>query len=320
MLINDKVYGKFNITSPVILELINTKAFQRLKGICQTGIPNKYSYKKSYSRYEHSIGVYILLTKLGASEEEQVAGLLHDISHTAFSHIIDWVLGSTTIEDYQDNRHLSVIEQNELANILNKYGYSPKYIADYHRYKLLDSDIPNLCADRIDYSLREFPKKIRDACINGLSVINGEIIFTDITKAHLFAKNFLKIQIEHWAGYESATRYVILSELLREAIKDTAISLEDLLKTDRIVINKLIKTQNKKYLEILDMLKNKDLGFLEKSTTPSKKKFRYVDPKILIDKEIKKLSEIDKGFESTIKQAKENNLIGVFHGVLKLSN
>lgn len=65
---------------------------QRLKGISQFRIPDKYYFKDNYSRFEHSIGVMVLLGKLGASQEEQIAGLLHDVSHKAFSHVYDWVV------------------------------------------------------------------------------------------------------------------------------------------------------------------------------------------------------------------------------------
>jgi HD superfamily phosphohydrolase len=33
----------------------------------------------------------LLVRRLGASLEEQIAALLHDVSHTAFSHVIDSV-------------------------------------------------------------------------------------------------------------------------------------------------------------------------------------------------------------------------------------
>ncbi len=34
----------------------------------------------------------MLVNRLGGSLEEQIAALLHDVSHTAFSHVIDYVL------------------------------------------------------------------------------------------------------------------------------------------------------------------------------------------------------------------------------------
>ena len=48
--------------------------------------------------------MYALLKKFGASTEEQIAGLIHDVSHSAFSHCIDYVLdeGSEKTHNHQD--------------------------------------------------------------------------------------------------------------------------------------------------------------------------------------------------------------------------
>ncbi len=121
MIISDSVYGKIKIESPVLLELIKSEPIQRLKGISQFGIPEEFYYLKNFSRYEHSIGVMILLKKLGADEKEQIAGLLHDVSHTAFSHVIDWVVGDGLTEDYQDKQHKKFIQSSSLTKILKKF-------------------------------------------------------------------------------------------------------------------------------------------------------------------------------------------------------
>jgi len=84
MIVNDKLYAKVEITSPVLLELIKSKSMQRLKKIAQHGIPNKYYHYAGGNRFDHCVGVMLLLKRLGTTEEEQVAGLLHDVSHTAF--------------------------------------------------------------------------------------------------------------------------------------------------------------------------------------------------------------------------------------------
>ncbi len=108
MIIKDRVYGIFKVTSPVILELIKSPSLLRLKKIAQYGVPDKYYHLRGYSRYEHSLGVMLLLKKLGASEKEQIAGLLHDISHTAFSHLVDWVLDQGDKEIFQDDNHKNI--------------------------------------------------------------------------------------------------------------------------------------------------------------------------------------------------------------------
>ncbi len=80
----DRVYGKVTIDDPNVVALISTPTFERLKGIKQAG-PSAYAFPfKQVTRWEHSLGVYHLLRRLGADRREQVAGLLHDISHTAF--------------------------------------------------------------------------------------------------------------------------------------------------------------------------------------------------------------------------------------------
>ena len=101
MKINDLVYGEEEIGEQVLIELINSSAIQRLKEISQFGLPEEYHHRKVFSRYAHSVGVLILLRRLGADLDEQIAGLLHDVSHTAFSHVIDWVLENSE-ENYQD--------------------------------------------------------------------------------------------------------------------------------------------------------------------------------------------------------------------------
>ena len=107
----DRVYGEFEITEPVILELINSASLQRLKDVDQAGYrplwvkPDVDTGEYDHSRFAHSVGVYLLLRKYGVSLEEQIAGLIHDISHSAFSHCIDYILnsGSEKKHDHQDN-------------------------------------------------------------------------------------------------------------------------------------------------------------------------------------------------------------------------
>lgn len=317
MIINDKIYGNLEINTPIIIELINSKPFQRLKYISQQGLPDKYHHLDINTRYEHSLGVYMILNRLNASEIEQVAGLLHDISHTAFSHMVDWVIGEDHVnETYQDNRHLEILKQKNIADILHKYGYTPEQMADLHSFTLLDRDIPELCADRIDYSIREFPLDIAHKCLPSFINHNNEIMFNSKDIATLFAKNFLKRQTEHWGGYESATRYDIFSKLLREAIQNKDISIDDFSQTDDYIMEKILQTNNPKYISVLKVLENSDLSYLPKSERTVMKKFRYVNPNVLIDGKIERLSEIDSEFKKEIEKAREENTKGIKVGIL----
>jgi hypothetical protein len=316
MIIHDSVYGNFTISSPLILQLIETKAFQRLKDISQFGLPNRYYHIDGYSRFDHSIGVYILLQILKASEEEQIAGLLHDISHTAFSHLVDWVIGDSQKEDYQDKRHLSILKQEEISDLLISYRFSPERIADYHRFSLLEKEIPDLCADRIDYAIREFPKNIATQCLPYITSYRGEIVFSSEKYALLFTDNFMERQKIHWEGYEGLTRYVIFSTLLKNALHNRDITLNDLMQTDTFVLDKLLNSGKKEYAEALSVLEHKDLSFLPISKKKVTKKFRYIDPKILKNGTLVRLSEINKESKEKLEHARNLNIEGIYPGVL----
>ena len=65
----------------------------------------------------------LLIRKLSGSLKEQIAGLLHDVSHTAFSHVIDFVFENKE-EDYHEKIYNSVVKNSEIPTILAKYDYN----------------------------------------------------------------------------------------------------------------------------------------------------------------------------------------------------
>ena len=126
----DRIYGEFEISEPVILEIINSPEMQRLKGVDQAGYFEAYFPGTAHSRFEHSVGDYLLLKKYGASIEEQIAGLIHDVSHGAFSHAADYYFssGSQEKQDYQDNSFENYVRNSNLPKILGKHDFDLKYI------------------------------------------------------------------------------------------------------------------------------------------------------------------------------------------------
>ncbi|HUD05168.1 MAG TPA: HD domain-containing protein [Patescibacteria group bacterium] len=312
MIINDRIYGKVKITSPGLIELIQSKSMQRLKKIAQHGLPNEYYPFKGGNRFEHCVGVMLLLERLGAKEEEQAAGLLHDVSHTAFSHVIDWVVGTGKTEDYQDEHHAEIINCPELSQILTKHKIDVGKIANYHHYfPLLEKAIPDLCADRIDYSLREFPLSVVKRCLKALVVQDNKIVFKDAKSALTFAQNYLKRQIEHWGGYEAVVRYAILAKILKKALRLKIIVMDDFRKDDAYIINKLKKSKDEEILSLLKVLRKKSLKELSKGQKIAHKKFRYVDPLFLRNGVLIRLSKVDKKFKKELDKARKENSKGI---------
>jgi uncharacterized protein len=154
MLITDRVYGRVELTEQVIRELIGSSPVQRLRRINQSGASQYVLSGKTVTRYEHSLGVMILLRILGASLEEQIAGLLHDVPHTAFSHVIDFVFKDDNHE-YHEKYRSEIVLNSEIPEILTRHGIDIDRILDDTQHTLLERKLPDLCADRIDYTLRD---------------------------------------------------------------------------------------------------------------------------------------------------------------------
>lgn len=310
MTIHDRIYGTFHITDPLIVALINTKTLIRLKTISMFGVPNEFYHLKNYSRFEHSIGVMLLLKKLGASREEQIAGLLHDISHTAFSHVIDWVIGSGKTEDYQDQTHLAKLMRSDVTPHLAKHGFNPAKIADYHRFPLLEQPAPDLCADRLDYGLREIPAQAAATSVRGLVVVDNRICFKDRKSAWTFAHYYLRRQVNHWGGFEAVSRYRLFADACKLAMNDQTIALADFQNDESSIIAKLNASKNSRIQRILAALRHPSLAKYPESKKVYHKKFRFVDPGI-VNKGGKRLSEVDNEFNEELKEALKENEKGI---------
>jgi len=310
MKIIDKVYGEEEIEEEVLIDLINSWDIQRLKGISQQGIPREFYHRKVYSRYEHSIGVLVLLRRLGADLNEQIAGLIHDISHTCFSHVIDWVVGDPTKEDYQDNIYLEFLKNSNIPKILARHGIDYNEISNLEDFLLLETEAPSLCADRIDYALRELKDESFENVyflFKQLRNYKGRIVFISRDAALDFGMKYSYLQSKHWAGNQARARYYLLSEILKNALDKKIIYQSDFHSTDEEIINKLIKSGDEEIIRDLFLLKKRDFFEEIEGGVILRKKFRYIDPEVLEGKDIKRLSEIFEDYKIHLDNEKMNS-------------
>ncbi|UOG73423.1 HD domain-containing protein [Hymenobacter tibetensis] len=112
----DRLYGLVELTA-ALTDLLHTAPIQRLRGIHQGGAVVLADPAINHTHFDHSVGVLLLIRHLGGSIREQLAGLLHDVSHTAFSHLIDYVLDIDG-EDYHEQRYEAVLTHPEIQAAL----------------------------------------------------------------------------------------------------------------------------------------------------------------------------------------------------------
>ncbi|KAB2480568.1 HD domain-containing protein [Bacillus cereus] len=244
MIISDVLYGEFEVDA-VLEELILSKPMQRLKGIHQAGASYLMNEKWNVTRFEHSVGVMLLVKKLGGSVEEQIAGLLHDVSHTAFSHVIDYVFDNED-ESYHEEIFSSVVKNSEIPAILVRHGYNYEDILlDDSKWTLLERSAPELCADRVDYTLRDMytygyvSLEEVHSFLEDVIAVEGKMVLQSIEVAEWFTETYYKEVIDFFMEPMNVYGNDMLAKTLKVALHKRIIHADDFLLEDEELISKL---------------------------------------------------------------------------------
>ncbi len=173
--IRDPIHG-FIALSQKEVNLINTRAFQRLRRIRQLAMAFLVYPGTLHTRFDHSIGVMHIAGRIcdrlkrTDKEREQVrlAALLHDIGHGPFSHVSEHLLdkhvpkpeeGGPVLEKIHEKITVDIVENDsEIRKILSCEErqfviemIEGKTTRDFQR-DIISSDLD---ADKMDYLLRD---------------------------------------------------------------------------------------------------------------------------------------------------------------------
>ena len=293
----DRVYGRVSIEDAEILKLIGCATFERLKGVRQAG-PSALAFPfKDVTRYEHSLGVFILLRRLKAPRREQVAGLLHDVSHTAFSHAVDFVFTSTE-QDHHEHLKPLMLDRPDITRALAGMGFSPRDFYDDSVYPLLEQPIPLLCADRLDYFLRDglacgvVKPQFIERIMGCIAVVDLQIVLTDVAVAREATTLFATMNRDWWASPVEAFIYNEFADALREGLRLGAIERDDLLTQDALVLDKLNAAGSRKIARKLELIRHLDAEFIRRYVPRIVPKERWLDPPVLIKGEVQQISTV----------------------------
>ncbi|MBC6972185.1 HD domain-containing protein [Bacillus sp. Xin] len=317
--LRDALYGEFEVDG-VLLELICSEPFQRLKGIYQGGASYLVNANWDNTRYDHSIGTMMLVNKLGGSLEEQVAALLHDVSHTAFSHVIDYVLGHKE-ENYHETIYEQIVARSSIPNILANAGLDWKSILlDESQWTLLEQPAPQLCADRVDYTLRDLYAyghiTLQEAhfFLEQLVVLDGKMVCSDQSAAEWFVSTYYKEVIGLFMDPLNMFGNDQLAKTLRSALQKDVLSIEDFLKEDEAVIRLLKDSGDSSIEAMLHTLFNSKV---EKGTRScydvhQTTKQRLMDPLVIVCDQLVPVSNLSTSVKVLTKQAKQTIERGVY--------
>ncbi len=176
--LRDPIHGSIGFDKErekLIIDLINTREFQRLRRIRQLGALFLTFHGAEHTRFTHSVGVAFMAKRifdslLAASQIPQkgralertrlvaiASALLHDLGHGPFSHLYEKVFNDRRHEEW--TRHIIRYSRGETGRLLRRAGMVDEILAVYdHAYRpSFVSDIVSsqLDADRLDYLLRD---------------------------------------------------------------------------------------------------------------------------------------------------------------------
>jgi len=306
MKLTDKIYGTFEIEEPVLIDLLESRAVQRLKGVLQHGITGLIGITFPTTRYEHSVGVMLLVRRLGANLDEQIAALLHDVSHTAFSHVIDYVFNQHDHQGYHEAIKLDYVAGTDVPAVLGSYGYNWQDMLDEARFSLLEQPAPALCADRLDYFLRDSldmglasQAEVRRV-LSHLVVQEGRIGVDDLLTAGWMGETFITADERSWANYREVGLYELTAQALRTALQTGLLQETDFMRTDAWVWQRLQSAEQPE-LQTQVRLISPDTRFVEDKHRADfwvSTKLRTIDPDVMVKGRLVPYSQLNPEFAS----------------------
>ncbi|MCR8969950.1 HD domain-containing protein [Facklamia sp. 7083-14-GEN3] len=216
----DPVHDYIHIRDRIIIDLIDTREFQRLRRIKQLGTSSYTFHGAEHSRFNHSLGVYEITRRiisqfdrnyrskndgdgLWNNNERMVAicaALLHDIGHGPFSHTFEAIFNT----DHEALTQLIITSnQTEVNQVLRRLGDDfPEKVASVINKTYPNQQVVQLISSQIDADRMDYLR--RDAFYAGVSY--GEF---DLTRISRVIRPFDKRIVFDFSGMHAVEDYIM---------------------------------------------------------------------------------------------------------------
>ena len=277
---------------------IHVPEMQRLKDIgmdcgCEyTSFP-RFKDLDPYSRFDHSMGVALIVWHFTGDVQQTLSALFHDISSPVFAHVVDFINGDHMKQEFTEEGTYEIIRSSsEIQTILSSLSLTAEDVCDYHRFPVADNDAPYLSADRLEYSCcnmirygfvssNEVQQYYDDLFVGINEDGSPELMFSSEENSLGFAQAALQCS-QVYVSDEDRFSMQSLADILGNAIHEGILTKNDLYTTEPMVIQKLKETRKyraewERYRSYCRMLRS-DVPVLGKPwiKVPSKK--RFIDP------------------------------------------
>ncbi|HXH27713.1 MAG TPA: HD domain-containing protein [Candidatus Polarisedimenticolia bacterium] len=234
--LRDPIHGSISFDKErerLILDLIDTREFQRLRRIRQLGALFLTFHGAEHTRFTHSLGVAFMAKRIFDALDARgqiparprqaerlrlvsiAAALLHDLGHGPFSHLYERVFDERRHEEW--TRLIVRHRRGEVGRLLRRAGLAEDVLAVYDRKLrpafLSDIVSSQLDADRLDYLLR-------DSFMTGVAYGRYDLdwILTNLRLARKGRDGDLRLGISAAKGYHAAEQFVIGRYLMYQQV------------------------------------------------------------------------------------------------------
>lgn len=295
-----------------VAEAMEAPEMRRLQNVgmncgCEyTSFPLFQAIHEPYSRFDHSVGVALLVWRFTGDARQTLAGLFHDIATPCFAHVVDFMLGDSMKQEATEGDTRRMIEGSvHIQALLKGLGLTTDDVADYHMYPIADNDSPRLSADRLEYTLGNLvnyglitPKRVV-GMLEELVVLHAEdgqqeLGFKSRETALAFAVGALGMG-RIYVSEPDRFSMQMLAEMLNRARNAGVITMDDLWRDEPFLIGKLCRDDRfreewARYRRYSRVTHRED-GIVVRA------KKRYIDPLV---SGIGRVSQIDTTFRNEV--------------------
>ena len=337
-IINDPIYGFITIPSELIFDLIEHRYFQRLRRVSQMGMSYMVYPGAHHTRFQHAIGCTYLMQKavqvlrfkgvsISNNEEEalNIAILLHDIGHGAFSHALE-----NSIVNEISHEDISLRFMEKLNDEFNgKLTLAIEIFKGKHKRQFLNQLISSqLDIDRLDYLKRDsFYTGVAEGNVNSerlitmLNVKNDELV-VEQKGIYSVEKFIIARRLMYWQVYLHKTGLIaerILVKILQRAkeLTKNGVKLNASEALQYFLTTKITKDSfNNNVLEVFSNLDDYDILSAIKSWQNHDDKVLSMLSKSIIQRKLPKIKLQNKPFN----KSKINTITNNIKNTLNLSD
>src|SRR5690606_2391072 len=93
--------------------------------------------------------------------------------------------GKYTKVELHDRMQEQFLEESGLKDLIIELGYDYDNVVNKENFPLVENELPDICADRIDYTIRDglhlqiITRQKADQILDGLTIYNNEFVFSN---------------------------------------------------------------------------------------------------------------------------------------------